>query len=312
MRTFTSLTNLNKVSSTVVTLGNFDGIHLGHQKLLKKVKDRSRILKIPSVVYTFHPHPRQVLSPDNFLPLIVDKDTKEVLIASLGIDYLIHAKFSKDYALMTPYDFAKNIIKDGLKASEVWVGENYNFGKNKSGTIDLLKTLGTELGFKVFTVSGKSIGGKIVSSTRLRDEILDGNLSEVKKLTNRHLSITGLVVKGKNLGKSLGFPTANIAPFTPTLPKNGVYSAFIKIKRTLYPAVVNIGTTPTIGVKNNTMEVHILDFNRKIYGENVTTYFIKRLRDERKFGSKEELILNINNDINTASKHHTKKIKDEI
>lgn len=312
MKVIKNIMELGRIRPTVVTLGNFDGIHLGHQKLLSKIRQRSSILKAPSIVYTFDPHPRKVLTPESFLPLILDLTEKERLIENFGISYLVHAPFNKKFASMSAKDFVTKILHKGLNAKEIWVGENYNFGAKRSGDITLLKAMGKDLGFTVKTVAGKTLGGKLISSTRLRDELKSGDMGAVRQLTGRYQCVTGQVVKGKNLGRSIGFPTANISAKNPTLPKEGVYATFTKIKRTLYPSVVNIGTTPTMGVKNLTMEVHIMDFNKMIYGENTRTYFVKRLRDEIKFPSKEALIKAINNDITKAKKILTNKIKTQL
>lgn len=312
MKVIKNIKELQNIKPSIVTLGNFDGIHLGHQKLLTKIKERSSILKAPSIVYTFDPHPRKILTPESFLPLILDLDEKDRLISSFGISYLIHATFNKKFASMSAEDFVIKILHKGLNAKEIWVGDNYNFGTKRVGDINLLTSMGKDLGFKVTAIKGKSKKGKLISSTRLRDELNSGDMAAVKALTGRYLSVTGSVIKGKNLGKSIGFPTANILAKNPTLPKNGVYAAFTKIKRTIYPSVVNIGTTPTMGLKKLTMEVHIMDFNKSIYGEPTRTYFVKRLRDEKKFPSKEALIKAIHGDISKAKKILTDKIKTQL
>lgn len=312
MKVIKNILELGRIRNSVVTLGNFDGIHLGHQKLLSKIHERSSILKTKSIVYTFDPHPRKVLTPESFLPLILDLTEKERLIENFGINYLVHAPFNKKFASMPAKDFVNEILHKGLNAKEIWVGENYNFGAKRSGDINLLKAMGKDLGFTVKVVKGKKQGGRLISSTRLRDELKNGDMGEVRRLTGRYHSVTGQVVKGKNLGKSIGFPTANIRALNPTLPGEGVYAAFININSTLYPSVVNIGTAPTMGVKDLTMEVHVMGFNKSIYGDFTRTYFIKRLRNEMKFPSKEALIKAINNDITKAKKILTDKIKTQL
>ncbi len=289
-----------KFKDTVLTLGNFDGLHLGHIKILKLVSSRAKALGAKSVVYTFDPHPLKVVAPEKSPPLMLTVEDKACLVESFGIDYMVVAEFTKKFASKDPRVFVKEVLVDSLSTSEVIVGHDYAFGKGKRGTIGFLKELGAEFGFKVTVVKPYRLAGKIVSSSRVRAEVKNGRLRSAAKLLGRDFSIKGTVVHGTDIGHALGFPTANILPKTELIPKEGVYAVRAEIDGKSVDGVANIGRAPTFGGKELSIEIHLLDFKKKIYDKVMTVAFIRRLRGERAFKDKEALASQIKKDIARA------------
>jgi len=286
--------------SAVVTLGNFDGVHIGHQKILKKVVERAAALSLPSVVYTFEPHPLTVVAPHRSPPLISTRRDKARHIASFGISRLILARFTVEFAARHPTEFVEEVIVKQLRAREVWVGHDYRFGRGKGGTVEHLKELGSKFGFDVHIIPAQRKNGHIVSSSIIRRHIQDGKVREAAQLLGRLHSLAGPVVRGDGRGATIGFPTANIDSDGNLMPKNGVYATYVTIGRSRYPGVANIGLAPTFNRERPCLEVHLLDFNRSIYGKELRTEFVKRLRGERTFKSADALTRQIERDIETA------------
>ena len=296
---------LKIVKNPVLTLGNFDGIHIGHQRIIRKVAERAVEIGSPSAVYTFEPHPLKVVAPHKSPPLLLDMEDKKRLIASFGIDYLILARFTKEFASTHPGEFVEDVLHKKLSVREVWVGHDYAFGRGKTGTVEYLKELGRVFGFRVNVVPACKRGGLVVSSSRVRDLIARGDVKGAALLLGRPYSIKGRVVRGRDMGRSIGFPTANLDVASELVPARGVYAAYAKLGDRTFRAVVNIGTAPTFakkGHKGETVEVHLLDFDGSIYGRRMEVFFINRLRDERPFGSAEELAINIQKDIKAAKR----------
>ncbi len=289
-------------SRPVVTLGNFDGIHLGHQKILKSVVRRARALGAPALAYTFDPHPLKVVSPERCPPLILGIEDKTALMEKAGMDYLVLAGFTPALAAMSPEDFAGKVIAGALGAREVFVGENFSFGRAKTGNVGRLCELGRELGFEVRAVPTCRIGGEIVSSSRIRRLIASGNVREAATLLGRPYFIRGHVVRGESMGRKLGFPTANIDPSSELIPSTGVYAAMACLGTKRQRAMVNIGTRPTFNGRHMTIEVHILNFCGNIYGKEVCVEFMERLRDEKAFPDSEALVRQMKRDRLCAEK----------
>ncbi len=281
----------------VLTLGNFDGVHLGHLRILLKVIARARALGAPSVVYTFEPHPLKVIAPEKSPRLLLDGDDKREFLKRLGIDAVISARFTKAFAARHPREFIENELVKKLSVREVWVGHDFCFGKGRTGTPAYLKGLGRRFGFSVTVEKAYKKSGSIVSSSRIRALILEGSLRAAGALLGRNYSIKGTVVKGASLGKRLGYPTANLKVTSELVPKDGVYAARALTRGILYPALVNIGVAPTLGAKPRTVEVHLLGFNEKIYGRDMEVFFVQRLRGERKFKGIDELKSQIRKDV---------------
>jgi riboflavin kinase / FMN adenylyltransferase len=289
-----------KFTNTVLTLGNFDGLHIGHQELIKMVMKRARETDAVSMVVTFRPHPLKILAPEKCPPLISIYEEKIALFEKLGLDVLVKIPFTLDFAAMTPEDFTKKILYDLLGAKEIFVGYNYRFGKGRAGNVGTLKKLGEEYGFVVREVEQISLDGEVISSTKIRQLLSEGRVEHAARLLGRIYAITGIVVKGDGRGKCLGFPTANIAPKHSIIPANGVYAVRFFVRERLYDGIANIGLRPTFDENRLTIEVYVLDFNEDIYGEEISLYFIGRIREERKFRSPDELVRQITSDVRTA------------
>jgi riboflavin kinase/FMN adenylyltransferase len=298
------ITDLKEIATpfprSVITLGNFDGLHLGHQELIRKVIRRAKETGSRSIVVTFRPHPLKILAPEKCPPLISIYEEKIKLFEKLGIDVLVKIPFTLEFAKMSPGDFVKGILCDMLGAKEIFVGFNYRFGRGREGNIATLKALGERLGFTVREVEQVSLNGEVISSTKIRHLLRDGEVEHAARLLGRTYTITGIVVKGDGRGKSLGFPTANIAPKHSIIPAHGVYAVRLFVRDRFYDGIANIGMRPTFDKNVLTIEVHIFDFDEDIYGEDISLYFIGKIRDEKKFGSADELILQIRTDVGIA------------
>ncbi|MBI5640157.1 MAG: bifunctional riboflavin kinase/FAD synthetase [Nitrospirae bacterium] len=295
------ITDLNSITTkfqnSIITLGNFDGLHLGHQELIKMIISRARETDGTSLVVTFRPHPLKILAPEKCPPLISIYEEKIRLFERLGIDVLVKIPFNVDFSTMPPRDFVKNILCDMLGAKEIYVGYNYRFGKGREGNIQMLKKLGEELGFTVREVEQISIGSEVISSTKIRQLLKDGEVEHASRLLGRSYAITGIVVRGDGRGKGLGFPTANIVPKHMIIPANGVYAVRLFVRDRLYDGIANIGLRPTFSKETLTVEVNIFNFNEDIYSEEVSLFFISRIREEKKFHGAGELVRQIEKDL---------------
>ena len=298
------ITDLSQIqtpfASSVVTLGNFDGIHIGHQELIRMVISRARAIGGTSVVVTFRPHPLKILAPDRCPPLISIYEEKIRLIEQLGIDVLVKIPFSLEFAKMTPRDFAGNVLAHLLGSKEIFVGYNYRFGKGREGNIETLRKFGKEFGFTVREVEQISLGSEEISSTRIRQFLREGRVADASRLLGRTYAITGVVSRGDGRGRTLGFPTANIAPKHTIIPSNGVYAVRVLVREKTYNGIVNIGMRPTFNTNRLAIEVHLFDFDEDIYGEEITVYFVHKIREETKFVSAAELQQQIAKDISGA------------
>jgi len=298
------ITDLDKIKkrfdSSIITIGNFDGLHLGHQELIKKIIQRAEETASLSMVVTFRPHPLKILAPEKCPPLISIYEEKIRLLEQLGIDVLVKIPFSLDFAAMEPRDFVKDILCGLLGAKEIFVGYNYRFGKGRKGDIRLLRELGEEFGFVVREIEQVSLNGEVISSTRIRQLLKNGDVGDAAKFLGRPYALCGIVVKGDGRGRGLGFPTANIASRHAIIPSNGVYAVKLFVRDKYYNGVVNIGMRPTFDARTLAIEVHIFDFDEDIYGEEITVSFMRKIREEKKFGSAEALINQISADIEIA------------
>ncbi|MBI5327900.1 MAG: bifunctional riboflavin kinase/FAD synthetase [Deltaproteobacteria bacterium] len=292
-----NIKKLKGIKSPVVTLGNFDGVHIGHRQVLKAIKKRAEKLRFPSIVYTFEPHPLKVVAPHKSPPLLTTLEEKVKLIKAAGIDYLILAKFTKEFAAQHPREFVSDILVKQLVVKEVLVGHDYAFGKGKKGTIEYLKKLGQEFGFKVYIIPAYKKRGLVVSSSKIREYIQNGKVKEAARLLGRPYTISGKVVKGRNIGRHLGFPTANIAIHNELIPKDGVYAVNVLLDNKLCKGAANIGFTPTFPAGKRAVEVHIIGFKGNIYGKKLKMDFMARLRGEKTFKNAERLAMQIKKDI---------------
>jgi riboflavin kinase/FMN adenylyltransferase len=300
--------SLNDISRpftrAVITIGNFDGVHIGHQALFYEVIERSHAMDGTSIAITFEPHPLRVLKKDNSPPLITMFEQKVELIERSGIDVLISIPFTLEFASISAHSFVADLLvrKIGMKA--IVVGEDYAFGKNREGNISLLNSLAPRLGFEVI-VTGmiRALQGTVerISSTAIRELVQAGEMQQACRMLGRHFQIRGTVVPGRDRGgKLLGFPTANLKLDDELCPKAGIYAVTVETQSRLLQGVANIGYSPTFDDFQFTVEVHILDFNEIIYGQKIRVNFIKRIRDEIKFSSLAALKEQIAQDTETA------------
>ena len=293
----------DRIFASCATIGNFDGVHLGHQKLIARVRDRARILKISSVVITFDPHPLRVLVDKKTPPFITLTEQKLELISKLEVDYVLCIKFTKDLAALKPEEFVQKYLVNGLKLKELIIGYDYAFGKGRRGNFELLNKLGEKFGFAVEQLSPVMVDGAIVSSTRIRDMVQAGMVWEARKLLGRFYRVQGKVITGqKRGGPLLGFPTANICLKDELFPKTGVYAVWAEVLGQVYPGVANIGYNPTFGKDYLSVEAHILNFKQNIYGQDIRVHFVQRLRSEKKFSGLNELKKQIQADIELGQK----------
>ncbi len=308
----TDLRNIGKrFDKSVLTLGNFDGIHLGHQELVRMVIRRAKETGAVSMVVTFRPHPLKILAPEKCPPLISIYEEKIKLFERLGIDVLVKIPFTLEFSAMTPEDFVKDILCETLGAKEIFVGYNYRFGKGRKGDVRTLKRLGERFGFTVREVKQISLDNEVISSTKIRNLLKEGDVEHAAKLLGRTYAITGIVVKGDGRGKGLGFPTANIAPKHAIIPSDGVYAVRLSVRDRLYDGIANIGMRPTFEKNVLAIEVHVFDFNEDVYGEDISLYFIRKIREERKFKSADALVDQIRSDIASAREILASRPSDE-
>ncbi|GAB4256999.1 MAG: bifunctional riboflavin kinase/FAD synthetase [Deferrisomatales bacterium] len=282
---------------SVVTVGNFDGVHRGHQALLRQVAHRARDLQATSVVYTFHPHPLKVLNPSFCPPLITGFDDRVARIAAEGIDALVWARFDREYAAQDPEVFVRDTLVERLGMAEVWVGPDFAFGRGRAGSIGMLERLGAELGFSVRVLGAFTYGGETVSSTRIRQAISRADFATAEKLLGRPYTLHGPVVHGAARGRSLGFPTANVLPREECLPPAGVYAAWATLEGAARPAAMNIGPNPTFGDGGTRVEAFLLDFNGDLYGTELELCPVATVRGEIAFRSAEDLSRQIRTDV---------------
>ncbi len=282
-------------------MGSFDGIHLGHRKLMEDARDEAKSLNSVSVVVTFHPHPLKVLHPEKKVTLITTFEKKIEIIDSIGIDYLVYITFTREFADMAPEAFIKDVIVEKLKPLKIIVGHDFGFGINKSGDAKLLRRLSGELNYELSVMEPFKIKGEIVSSTLIRQFVTSGNVCKVKEFLGRHYSVHGGVTKGSGRGKRLGFPTANIIPEEELFPKDGVYATVAKIEGDFYRSVTNVGSNPTFNEILRRIETYIMNYSKDIYGMEIEVFFVARLRGEIKFESSGALEEQIREDIELST-----------
>jgi riboflavin kinase/FMN adenylyltransferase len=285
---------------SIVTIGNFDGIHLGHQKILKMIERESKEAHCKSILITFDPHPQKIIHPERrpfFLLTTLDEKLK--LIESFNIDVVILISFTTKFSGTTAEEFVKDILWDKLHLKKLIIGYDYAFGKNKGGNAACLRAYGEKLGFQLQEIGAVTIDEATASSTSIRLSILEGDVKRASKMLNRPYNIKGTVVKGYRRGTDIGFPTANIES-EKVIPSIGVYAIIAEVEGSSYQGVINIGYNPTFGNEELSTEVHLLDFQGDIYGKTVNILFIDRLRDEMKFESPEKLVAQIKKDITSA------------
>jgi len=285
---------------TVVTIGNFDGVHLGHREIFRRVVNRAREIDGLATVLTFVPHPLKVLTPERAPRLLNTYPEKERLIAASCIDVLVALPFDRQMADMPPEQFVRDILVDRLGVRHLIVGYDYAFGRNREGDVDFLRGAGREAGFEVEMLEPIRRDNQIFSSTLIRRRLASGDVAGTVELLGRHFNLEGRVIHGASRGASLGFPTANLLTDKEVLPRPGVYAVKARLGEEIFDGVMNIGFNPTFGTERISLEVHLLDFSGDIYDQSLRVYFVERLREEMVFESVDDLVAQIRMDITRA------------
>jgi riboflavin kinase/FMN adenylyltransferase len=305
LKVFNTLEEAKNIPRCAIALGNFDGVHKGHQELISKTVETAKKHGIKSAVFTFSNHPKNLIPGQKEVKNIIYQDEKEALIENLGVDYLYNIQFTEEILNTEPEDFVKKILVDKCNIAEAFCGFNYRFGYNAHGDVKTLKKCGKSFGFAVNTIPPVIIDGEVVSSTLIRSLIKSGEVDECYKYLGRYYDIGGEVVIGNRLGKSIGFPTSNICiDENMVTPPNGVYVTYCIYNKTVYPSVTNVGVKPTIGYYKKNVETHIFNFDKELYGKYIKVEFLKMMRDEVKFNSIEELVAQITRDCESAKDFH--------
>ncbi|TJY37747.1 bifunctional riboflavin kinase/FAD synthetase [Pontimicrobium aquaticum] len=285
-------------TDSVVTIGTFDGVHIGHQKIIKRLVTIAKKEKLQAVVLTFFPHPRMVLQKDANIKLINIIDEKSQLLENLGIDHLVIKKFTRDFSRLGALEFVRDVLVNKLHVKHIIIGYDHRFGRNRNANVDNLREYGEVYGFKVTEISAQEIDEVAVSSTKIRKALSQGDIETANAYLGYNFMLTGKVVKGKNLGEKIGFPTANIHIEEPykLIPKTGSYVVKSKIDDVTVYGMMNIGNNPTVSGEKQSIEVHFFNFKKNIYNQKIKVELLKRLRDEQKFNSIDDLKAQLSKD----------------
>lgn len=293
MKVYHSTDEIPLIKNPVLTLGTFDGVHSGHLEVINELKNAAKEINGETVLFTFHPHPRMVLHPDDHnLELIQPIEERIDKLEKAGIEHLVLFPFTKEFSRLSAVEFVRNILVNQIHIKILAIGYNHHFGRNREGNIDLLKELGPTYNFQVREIEAMRKGELSVSSTKIRKAIKNGDLPLANQFLGRNFSLKGIVVKGDKLGSKIGFPTANIQITDPyqIIPKEGAYAVKVELKGTIYDGMMNIGIRPTVANTGEMrIEAHLIDFNQDIYDEELKIFFIERIRDEKQFTSLDKL-----------------------
>jgi len=276
---------------TVVTIGTFDGVHAGHRKIIERLVNAANANNLDSVVLTFFPHPRMVLQKESGLQLINTIGERKKLLEETGIDHLVIHPFTHQFSRLTAIEFVRDILVNKLKAKKIIIGYDHRFGRNRTADINDLKQFGEDFGFEVEEITQQDVEQVAVSSTKIRNALLDGRVERANRYLQHPFTLNGTVVKGRGIGKDLGFPTANleITEDYKLIPKNGVYVVRTQIDGESVTGMMNIGTNPTVGGKEKTIESYFFDLDKDLYGKQLEIELLVRIRDEKKFTSVDDL-----------------------
>src|SRR5712664_332031 len=304
MRLFHGTDNAEIQRPTVLTLGVFDGLHVGHQLIMRTVVERARETRAVPTVITFDPHPRAVLHPESAPPLLQTLDQKVEGFGVLGIEQTIVIRFTPEFSMIPAEDFLRDVVKERLHAKEVYLGRGFAFGHNREGNIELLRRVSKDLGFIADEVPEVRLRNQRVSSSRIRQLLTDGNVNLARRLLGRPYGVEGLIERGAQRGAGLGFPTANLHPHNRVIPRNGVYVTGALIDGQWRRSVTNVGVRPTFGSDTEpSVETFVMDWSGDLYGDVVRVRFLHRLRAEQKFNSLDELKSQIKSDVARAEKY---------
>ncbi len=297
MKIIENLKNYTEKTAKVLSLGMFDGVHLGHVSIINQLKEIAQKYDLETAILTFWPHPRKVFNPNDELHLLNTLEEKIALLEKAGIEVVFLQEFDENFRNLTGEEFIEQILVEKLNVKHVIIGYDHVFGKNKSGNFDLLQQLSEKLGYDVAQLKAVKEGDFNISSTKIRNCLGNGNIIGANKMLGYHYSVSGKVVDGKKLGRTIGYPTANLEiNELKLLPKKGAYIVEVYVKNKFYKGMLSIGTNPTVNGEKLTVEVYILDFNEDIYGEEITVKFRDFLHEEIKFESLEKLIERLDED----------------
>jgi riboflavin kinase/FMN adenylyltransferase len=287
----------------VLALGNFDGLHRGHMKIIDRVRRRAGERGGTPAAMTFDPHPSRVLRPDKAPPLLMTTEQKLEALSRAGMQGVAVVRFTQDLSLWEPEQFVRTVLVEWLHVAEVWVGANFLFGHNRAGTFSVLRTLGARYGFRAEKIDPVRYKDFVVSSTRVRRLVSEGRVDEAAALLGHHFFLDGTVTRGAGRGRSIGFPTANICSDNELVPPPGVYATLVTLDGVVHPSITNVGFRPTFGdVDRVTIETHVFDFDRDLYGQRLRLSFVQRLRDERAFPDVDALRAQIEADCRSAQR----------
>ena len=289
-----------RFNAPVLTLGSFDGVHHGHQQILRRLAEVARSINGQAIVLTFYPHPATVLAPEHVPKLITDWRARMELIAAFDVGAIIMQHFTRPFSQITAEDFVRHLLVEGLGVRAVVVGHRVSFGHNRSGHATTLRQLGTQYGFSVEVIGPVEVEGHLVSSSAVRRAISHGELQRAKLLLGRTPSVAGRVAHGHHRGKALGFPTANLRIGRLVLPPDGVYAVRVRVRGEWRPGIANLGFNPTFHQHERSLEAHIFDFDAEIYGDRIEIAFVQRLRGEQEFSTPQALARQIARDIEAA------------
>ena len=297
--------NFNAFSAknkTIATIGTFDGVHIGHQKIIDRLVKSAKRKNLDAVVLTFFPHPRMVLQKDANIKLINTINEKAQLFEKLGVDNLVVKKFTKQFSRLSAEDFVKQVLVNKLKIENIIIGYDHHFGRNRNANINDLRTFGKTYNFEVEEISVQDINEVAVSSTKIRNALNEGDIKTANTFLGYNFMLTGVVIEGKGLGKNIGFPTANIfiEESYKLIPKQGVYIVKSNIEGKNVFGMMNIGTNPTLGENKQSIEVHFFNFSKNLYNQNIQVGLLQRIRDEEKFNSLDNLKEQLKKDKQTA------------
>lgn len=292
----------HKDQSSVLTIGTFDGVHIGHQKIIQRLNEIKKGSKDRSMILTFYPHPRRVLDQSNNIKMLTTLEEKTQLLEKFGLDDLIVEPFTKDFSRLSALEFVREILVQQLHVKQLVIGYDHQFGKNREGNFDQLKEFGELYDFNVEKISAQEIESVSVSSTKIRKAIESGDIATANSYLGYHYLLTGEIIKGQGIGRKINFPTVNmkIAEDFKLIPKKGVYIVRGRFSENSYFGIMNIGFRPTVGGKGQTIEIHLLDFQGDLYGKKIQIEVLSRLRDEKKFESIQDLAAQISKDEKSA------------
>ena len=287
MNVVNGIENYKANSKSILTIGTFDGVHLGHQKIITSLVTKAKQKSLQANILTFFPHPRMVLQKESNLKLIDTLEEKQNLLSELGIDNLIIQPFSKEFSKLTAIEFTRDVLVNELGMSALMIGYDHRFGKNREASVEDLITYGQSYNFEVTVIPAQDIFSITVSSTKIRDAIKISNFKKVNQFLGRPYELNGKVIKGNGVGRTIKYPTANIEikEIYKLIPPKGVYLVKIYLDENEFSGMMNIGNRPTINGLNQTIEVHIFNFDKDIYGKNLKVCFLKKIRKEKKFDS---------------------------